>query len=45
MVSDASLFKTQHYKIQNKGKQRNSGKGVAHSLHLSVVAIGKETFL
>ena len=38
MVSDTSLLNTQHYKVRIKGK------GVAPSLHLSVVAIEKRAF-
>ena len=31
IVLDASLFNTQHYKVRNKGKENNPGKGVAPS--------------
>ena len=42
MVLDASLLKTQHYKV--RVKCRNPGKGVVSSLHLGVVAIEKGAF-
>ena len=44
MLLDASLLKTQHYKVWIKGKWYNPGKGVAPSLHLGVVAIEKGAF-
>ena len=44
MVLDASLLNTQQYKVGIKGKVEQSGKGVAPSLHLGVVAIKKGFF-
>ena len=44
MVSDAALLNTQHYKIMNKGKWNNPGKGVAPSLHFGFVANEKGAF-
>ena len=42
MVLDATLLNTQHYKVRVKWS--NPGKGVAPSLHFSVVAIEKGAF-
>ena len=39
MIFDASLLKTQYYKIRIKGKWSNPGKGVAPLLYFGVVAI------
>ena len=44
IVLDASWLNTQHYKVLINGKWSNPGKGVAPSLHLSVVAIEKGAF-
>ena len=44
MVLDASLLKTQHYKVLIKGKRSNPRKGIVLSQHLGVVAIEKRDF-
>ena len=38
MVHDVALLKTQYYKVRIKVKVEQSRKGVASSLHLSIVA-------
>ena len=43
MVLDAALLNTQHYKIRIKGKVEQSREELHRPLHLTVVAIEKET--
>ena len=44
MELDASLFNTQHYKVQIKGKVEHPVQWVVPSLYLCVVAIEKGAF-
>ena len=44
MVLDASLLKTQHYKVRIKGKVEQSRERSSAPLHLCVVAIEKGAF-